>query len=237
MIKSSVRLRTLSALLLSTVVALIGSQRAAGQLAVEYDYGSADCAESGFNGVEPVLVAEGDCAGGGFIAVGYTKQTGSPSGPCGPSDVYLVRTNAAGARVWERRYEIVTSDQENDDDIGYSVKALADGFIIVGTTKEMNNVNNDVFLLKVDCQGNVMWGYVYGNQNAEDEAREVIVSGYAGQTPGSAVGDFVVCGWTEDPQSCEVSPFVHLHDVIFPNAPPKILSLDPFLLRESAPGM
>lgn len=187
--------RTFAATVLVVALFVSGGVPTTAQYAFEYDYGSYSCDESGYNGVEPVTMQNG-CAGGGFIAVGSTAQT-QPFAACGNTDVYVVRTDPAGVRLWENRYDI---SGLNYNDVGYSIKEVADGFIVTGTTEEMNRVNTDVFLLKIDCNGAFQWAQVYGWGGRNDEARDVIVAANGNNLPGgTAAGDYVVAGWTYNP--------------------------------------
>ncbi len=199
MVSFGARARTLSTVLLSSIAAaVIGATPVSAQYAWEYDYGSSDCDEIGYNGVTPVVQTPG-CAGGGFIAVGATTQT-LPFNQCGATDVYIVRTNAAGVRLWEFRYDI---GNKGTNDIGYSVKQVPDGFIITGTTMEpAPSTFTDIFLLKIRCDGTFWWSNVYGSALLNDEPRDLIIAKH-GNANGANPGDIVVAGWTHTALMCQ----------------------------------
>ena len=99
---------------------------------------------------EGVRVADTD---GGYLIVG-TKTT-KVKGPC---DVWLIKANALGEEVWSRTYGGTAYDKGTD------VVPTADGgYFVVGHTSSYGAGNYDVFLIKVDRQGNKLWQKVYGD--------------------------------------------------------------------------
>jgi hypothetical protein len=84
---------------------------------------------------------------GGYIIAGSTK---------GP-DVYLVKTDASGNLLWQKTYG------GGGYDIGYSVKQTSDGgYIIAGMTSSFGVGGVDVYLVKTDASGNLLWQKTYG---------------------------------------------------------------------------
>ncbi len=97
-------------------------------------------------GVEIIQVGDGS-----YVIVG------SSTSPSGDLDVYLIKLDHQGDKIWERTYG------GKGDDNGWSVKKTNDnGFIITGFTKSFGAINNDIFLLKVDNNGNEEWLKTYG---------------------------------------------------------------------------
>ncbi len=73
------------------------------------------------------------------------------------------------------------------DDWGYSTLQTADnGYIIVGATKSFGAGENDVFLIKTDSLGDILWAKTYGGANND--------CGYSVQE--TSDGGFIVAGVT-----------------------------------------
>jgi hypothetical protein len=90
---------------------------------------------------------------GGFIIVGRTwmRHTGS-------KDVLLVRTDAEGQTTWIKTFGGVYTDE------GYAVKQTSDGgFVLTGITESYTNGNSDVWLVKTDAGGNMLWSKSFGS--------------------------------------------------------------------------
>lgn len=181
---SSKKRRSLQVLLLF----ILGCASGAAQT-FEYVYGSNTCSEFGNRGVAPIV----NCAGGGYIAVGTSDFGGGVA--CGNSDVYVVRTNNLGARTWEFTYDITGFGAV---DYGASIVELSDGtgFVVTGQT-DVGGGNMDIFLMKINCAGGVVWTWTYGGA-AQEDATDIIEA--ATFTVGNPY-DLVVCGstWSTTP--------------------------------------
>jgi hypothetical protein len=115
---------------------------------------------------------------GGFIAVGHTTTT-DYSG-----NVYLIRTNANGTLLWSKEYggAVGLSDK------GYSVRETSDGgFIISGTTATYGAGGDDMYVIKTNSTGAIVWTTTIGSSGVNEAGREVqqtsdggyIVAGYS----------------------------------------------------------
>ena len=113
---------------------------------------------------------------GGYIMAAYSAGFGA-----GSNDFYLIRVNSNGDTLWTNSYG------GSGSDIAYSVQQTTDsGFIVAGYTSSFGAGNNDVYLLKLDPEGNVLWAKTYGG-SGEDYGFSVL------QTTG---GGFVIAGQT-----------------------------------------
>ncbi|MCZ7555686.1 MAG: hypothetical protein M5R41_04700 [Bacteroidia bacterium] len=119
---------------------------------------------------------------GGFIFAGRTWMAHTAS-----IDVLLVRTDAEGIVLWKKTFGGVYEDQ------AYSVEHTSDGgFIIVGTTESYTNGFTDIWLIKTDAQGTMLWNRSYGGTSYDYglDVRECFNGGYivAGQSQQSLTG-------------------------------------------------
>ncbi|MCK4575773.1 hypothetical protein KAU34_05160, partial [candidate division WOR-3 bacterium] len=86
----------------------------------------------------------------GYIIAGYTDGTNG-------GDVYVVKTNAVGDTMWTKTYGGTSVDE------GYSVQETYDGgYIIAGNTMSFGPSLFNVYLIKIDADGDTMWTGAYG---------------------------------------------------------------------------
>jgi hypothetical protein len=89
----------------------------------------------------------------GFILVGESSYNS-------PLDVMLVKTDSAGNAGWKKFYG------NNFYDYGNSIcNTTEGGFLVCGTTKSKTTQKNDIFVIKVDADGNEKWRETYGGNN------------------------------------------------------------------------
>jgi type IX secretion system substrate protein len=100
---------------------------------------------------------------GGYILGGYTSSgmNGDISQPTrGMSDYWIVKTDANGNKIWDKRYG------GNDDEALYKIEITNDkGFLLSGSSfsnisgeKSENNLSNEqMWIVKTDSSGNKIW--------------------------------------------------------------------------------
>lgn len=77
-------------------------------------------------------------------------------------DVYVVRVDTDGNTLWVRTYG------EEPDDVGHGVLALAGGDVLVtGYGGTRSNGGSDIYLLRIDADGNLRWWRHDGGQQSE----------------------------------------------------------------------
>jgi len=92
----------------------------------------------------------------GYIIAGLTRFTnvGHDNYTFFDSDVYLIKTDENGNKVWERKFDSNQPQYYSKFDVAYSIQQTSDeGYIIAGTTKSYQ----DVYLIKTDENGNKVW--------------------------------------------------------------------------------
>lgn len=98
-----------------------------------------------------------ECADKGFIAVGSTNSFGN-----GGFDVYILKTDSLGYPVWTKTYGGA------QDDYGYAICPAKDsGYIIVGATSSFGQGMSDIFVIKINEDGDSIWIRTYGDSMDE----------------------------------------------------------------------
>ncbi|TYO95653.1 hypothetical protein [Desulfallas thermosapovorans] len=120
---------------------------------------------------------------GGYIIAGTTNSTGA-----GASDAYLIKTDAAGKKEWEKTF----GGKETDS--ATVVRQTSDGgFIVAGQTYSFGAGGYDVYLVKTDASGNETWTQTFGGVNWDTAAsvEQTSDGGYivVGQTSSFGIGN------------------------------------------------
>jgi TolB-like protein len=94
---------------------------------------------------------------GGYIVAGWTWSFGA-----GNYDIFLIKTDANGNLQWAKTYG------GTDLDWAYSVQQTSDGgYIVAGTTGSFGAGWGDIFLIKTDANGNIIWAKTYGGTDGD----------------------------------------------------------------------
>ncbi|MFH1734056.1 MAG: hypothetical protein ABIE92_05040 [bacterium] len=112
----------------------------------------------------------------GFILGGHTSSLGA-----GGYDMYMVKTDSMGTLVWETTFggplwDDCRSIQQTDDG----------GYILAGYTTSFGAGDSDMYLVKTDSLGNLVWQRTFGGALADD-------CYFVRQTPD---GGYILCGYT-----------------------------------------
>jgi hypothetical protein len=118
---------------------------------------------------------------GGYIITGTTRSFGVVQ-----HDLYLIKTNVYGDTLWTETFGGMWYDD------GYSICQTIDGgYIIAGYTAGPGVGNGDVFLIKTDANGNLLWAKAIGGLDYDDarSIKQTTDGGYimTGQVSGSGV--------------------------------------------------
>ncbi|MEA1916828.1 MAG: hypothetical protein U9N42_04780 [Campylobacterota bacterium] len=120
-----------------------------------------------------VIQAHGD----NYLIVGTSKSARQSK-----KDVYIAKIDKDGGLVWQHNHGT------REDDEGMGVVKVADGYVILSTTKDTKNYKKGILLIKVDKSGNTIWKRTYASQydkvgNAIAKVKDgFVITGYTKNT-------------------------------------------------------
>ena len=97
-----------------------------------------------------------DEAQNGLVVAGRTNSKGA-----GLDDIWLVRTDGAGNKLWDQTYGGAGTDR------AIGVISVADGYAIAGFTTSKGAGGLDYWLIRSDSSGKVLWDHTFGTIQSE----------------------------------------------------------------------
>ncbi|MBW7846982.1 MAG: T9SS type A sorting domain-containing protein [Bacteroidales bacterium] len=127
----------------------------------------------------------------GFLLYGYTfSRDGDVScnHPGESSDLWLVRTDSLGNMLWSRCYGGTHQEYGgkiiHDHEEGYFIFAATTGSVDGDITH--NNGTYDLWVVKLDPEGNIVWQHAYGGA-MQDQANSIILTSDGGYLVGGNI--------------------------------------------------
>jgi uncharacterized delta-60 repeat protein len=114
---------------------------------------------------------------GGYVVAGATSSFGA-----GWYDIYVVKLDSAGNVQWTK-----TIGGSSDDEANSIIQSSDGGYVVAGWTKSFGAGWEDIYVVKLDSSGNVLWTKTIGG-SSDDEANSIIQS---------SDGGYVVAGYTK----------------------------------------
>lgn len=98
---------------------------------------------------------------GGLALFGHTTSFGA-----GSSDFWLVKTDSSGNHVWNKTYG-GSSTEWSGFEKGTVIETSDNGLVMIGETWTYDVGGGDIWLVKIDSSGSVVWGRTFGGSNVE----------------------------------------------------------------------
>ncbi len=122
---------------------------------------------------------------GGYIIAGTTTSYGS-----GGRDILVIKTNSVGDTTWTKTY-----GDANGNEYGFCIQQTDDGgYIVSGSHQDFIIGEEDMYLLKLQANGDTTWTRTYGGNGFEwgSYVQQTTDGGYIiiGHTPAFGAGGF-----------------------------------------------
>ncbi len=128
--------------------------------------------ESGWSEAYSIIQSEDGC----FVVTGFTYEYKQ-----NPKNAWVIKIDPAGNLLWEKQFGVDFSAT------GKSIKETIDnGYIVTGWIEYDDRKNTDLWLLKIDNNGNKEWDITFGG-TGDDYGNSVLQL---------EDGSFIVCGTT-----------------------------------------
>jgi len=123
---------------------------------------------------------------GGYVVAGRTASFGVREGG---DDVWVLKLDGQENVVWQKTYGGTNIDQ------AFALARTSDGgYVVEGRTASFGAGWDDVWVLKLDGQGNVQWQKTYGG-TGDDEARAIAPTSGGGYVVAGYTGSFGAGWW------------------------------------------
>jgi len=114
---------------------------------------------------------------GGYAVAGFTELEGT-----GDRDIWVIKLDEDGNKIWDRTFGGTSEDWANS-----IIQTRDGGYAVAGWTKSMGAGKTDVWIVKLNKRGDLVWDKTFGGSE-NDEAHSIIQTEDRG---------YVVAGWTK----------------------------------------
>jgi hypothetical protein len=123
---------------------------------------------------------------GGFVITGYTFSQGT-----GDADILVVKTDSMGNVEWSRTFGGAGTEYGN------ACTIAENGYLVTGYTTSFGAGSKDVYVVKLDKNGNAVWSKTYGGESWD-----------VGMSACSTGNGYMICGFTHSHGAGEEDVYV-----------------------------
>lgn len=116
----------------------------------------------------------------GFLVTGYTTSWGA-----GNEDVFVLKTDSSGNEIWMNYFGGLQSERATS-----VIQTSDEDYVLCGFTESYSQGEDDVYIIKLDANGDSLWTRTFGNQNSnfandliETQNGELVIVGTTGSFP------------------------------------------------------
>jgi len=108
---------------------------------------------------------------GGYLVAGSTYSKGA-----GDLDVWIIKIDKEGNKIWEKTYGGSDSDGASS-----LIQTTDGGYLVAGSTNSKGSGEVDAWVIKLDREGNLLWDRTYGGNDFDNASSLIQTSdgGYA----------------------------------------------------------
>jgi len=132
---------------------------------------------------------------GGYALAGHRLQDSPPNAPQPNYDFFLEKVDTAGNSLWMHSY----GNDFPEQCFALLQSQTDSGLVLVGYQRPSANGNHNIFLLKTDTAGTLLWSRVYGLAAFEEVATDALEN---------TNGDLVLTGYKQDSTAQFKDPFL-----------------------------
>lgn len=132
--------------------------------------------------------------GGGFAL------TGKINAENGEDDIIVVRVDGQGEEIWTKTFG------GDKDDTGNAIVSLEDGIVIVGSIKDEVGADSDIYISRLDLDGNVVWADTTLQTNQGEEGNDLLLT---------QSGELVIAGSVENFQKAFLAKYDQDGDAVW----------------------
>ncbi|MFN6037466.1 MAG: hypothetical protein ACK452_03280, partial [Bacteroidota bacterium] len=128
-----------------------------------------------------------EISSGGYMIAAMNEKS------FGDTDIYILRTDINGDTIWTKSFGGNFSEYPN-----MILETTGGNFLILGYTKSFGAGNNDIYLIKIDINGNILWTKSYGDIG-DDEGKDIIAT---------TDGNYIITGRSNSPGNLNYDAFL-----------------------------
>jgi hypothetical protein len=125
---------------------------------------------------------------GAYVIAGWTDSLGA-----GDDDVYIIKTDGNGNPIWQKMI-----GGKLIDDAAYIRQTADGGYIIGGKTESFGNGYSDVYIIKIDANGDEIWHKTFGGSDAD----------YGSCVRQTNDGGYIIAGFTKSSDNDDYDVYV-----------------------------